>query len=389
MPNSENSKNRFKSISFVDYKPAELRIKKEWLIIYYAKNPENNKLERQRFRVPVISDIKERLKYGKKIVAELNIKLSQGWSPFLEESGKNFKSFTTVCEEWDKHLKKKLKDDVLRPDTIRSYNSNLNILKEFIQLKNKKIVFAVQINRLFCVEYLDYIYIERGGSARTHNNHLGFLKSFCNWMLTRGILKENPVIPIQNLSVPKKTREYIPKSTREAIDSKLKTYKNAYRVLCMSTYYCIIRNTELGKLKVKDVNLSENSIFVSKDISKNRKDEYVTIPEQFKSTLANHIKDANPDFYLFSADNYYTGSVKMPVRKIQNGWDRLRRDLSLPAKYQFYSLKDSGITDLLLSGIPAITVRDQARHYDIKITELYTPRNMGCNEKIRNAGVNF
>ena len=105
MPNSQKSLPRNKSIAFVDYKPAELRINKDWLIVYYAKNPVTGKLECQRLRVPVINNKTERLKQDKKIVLEINNKLVAGWSPFLEETGKNYKTFKEVINAFLKQLK--------------------------------------------------------------------------------------------------------------------------------------------------------------------------------------------------------------------------------------------------------------------------------------------
>lgn len=48
--------------AFIDYKPAELRTGKDWLILFYCKNPITNKLERFRYRVPLIKSITERKK---------------------------------------------------------------------------------------------------------------------------------------------------------------------------------------------------------------------------------------------------------------------------------------------------------------------------------------
>ena len=79
----------------------------------------------------------------------------------------------------------------------------------------------------------------------------------------------------------------------------------------------------------------------------------------------------------------------MPVRKIQNNWDRLRKKLDFKKEYQFYSLKDTGITDLFLAGLPSLKIRNQARHSTVQITELYTPRNMGCDETIRLSNSKF
>lgn len=389
MQNSQNLNSRTKSIVFVDYKPAELKINKDWIIVYYAKNPINGLLERQRLRAPSNQSKTERLKHGKRIVSEINMKLASGWSPYLEESGKNYKSLATAIDEFLKHIRKQIADNVFRPDTLRTYNSNLNLIKQFIQEKRLNVTFALEINRKFCIQYLDWVYLDRNNSPRTRNNHLNFLKLFCEFILSRGILNENPAIGIAPMKLPTKTRTVFPEAIKTALNKKLLTYDSGFRVLCMATYYCFIRNSELGKLTVKNLNLKENSIFIPKEISKNKKDEFVTIPTPFLEMLINHLKNANENDFVFSSDNFNPGPKKMPVRKIATAWEKIRTDLNLENKYQFYSLKDTGITDLLNSGIAAIKVRDQARHYDIKITEIYTPRNKSCDEVIRNSNVTF
>jgi integrase/recombinase XerD len=389
MPNSKNSSTRNKCTAFIDYKPAELRTNKDWIIVYYAKHPINGALVMQRLRVPAMKNKAERLRHGKKIVLEINLKLVDGWSPYLEETGKNFKTFKEVIEEFLKHLKKQLKDGVMRADTLRTYNSNLNLLQQYFVEKSIKINFAVEINKKTCVNYLDWIYLDRNNSPRTRNNHLIFLKLFCSFLVSRGVLSENPTAGIQPMKLPPKTRQVFPEDVKNKIDTKLQSYNNGFHALCMTTYFCLIRNTELGKLKVSMVNLEESSIFLPKEISKNKKDEFITIPSQFLPILKNHIGKASLSDYLFSNDNFNVGTIQMPVRKIASAWEKIRDELKLEKKYQFYSLKDTGITDLLNSGIPAIKVRDQARHYDIKITELYTPRNKGCDAAIQDANVSF
>lgn len=389
MQNSQQTFSRVGITAFIDYKPAELKINKDWLIVYYAKNPVTGKLERHRLRVPYLSSKKERLLLGKKIALEINNRFAQGWSPYFEETGKNYKTFKIVVEEFLTRIKKQLKDGVLRADTIRAYNSNMNLLQEFIVKKNIKITFALEINKKFCNDYLDYIYIDRNNSPRTRNNHLGFLKLFCGFLVDRGILAENPVNGIKPMISQPKKRAVFPDHVKKQINDKLLTYNNEFYTVCMTTYFCLIRNTELGKLKVSMINIEQSCIFLPKEISKNKKDEAVTIPAQFLEVLKKHINPNFPNDYVFSSDNFKQGEKQMPVRKIASAFDKLRADLELESKYQFYSFKDTGITDLLNSGIPAIKVRDQARHYDIKITELYTPRNKGCDNVVQNAFISF
>lgn len=390
MQNSQkNYSTRNKSIAFIDYKPAELRINKDWMIVYYAKNPVSGKLECQRLRVPMLSNKSERLKHGKKITLEINNKLAAGWSPFFEETGKNYKTLNEVIDAFLKQLQKQLTDGVVRQDTIRTYNSNLNLFKQFLSEKHIKITFAIEVNKKICLQYLDWVYVDRNNSPRTRNNHLIFLKLFCSFLVARGVLNENPTAGILPMKLPKKTREVFPVDVKTLIQEKLQSYDNGFYTLCMTTYFCLIRNTELGKLLVGMVNIESSSIFLAKEISKNKKDETITIPSQFLPALKAHIGNASADKYLFSSDNFKVGSEPMPVRKIASAWEQLRTELNLEKKYQFYSLKDTGITDLLNSGIPAIKVRDQARHYDIKITELYTPRNQGCDTTIAAAKITF
>ena len=45
------------------------------------------------------------------------------------------------------------------------------------------------------------------------------------------------------------------------------------------------------------------------------------------------------------------------------------------AQYKFYSLKDTGITNMLRH-YDVLSVRDQARHSSILMTDIYTPHDI-------------
>ena len=78
--------------------------------------------------------------------------------------------------------------------------------------------------------------------------------------------------------------------------------------------------------------------------------------------------------------NYLFGDMFKPSeewrdsKQFRDYWNRhVRKDLKLPAEYKFYSLKDTGITNMLRSNTDPISVRDQARHSSLLITNTYTP----------------
>ena len=389
MQNSEGLKGKFSRVIFIDYKPAELKLNKEWIIVYYSKNPTTNRLERIRLRVPTLESKTDRLKLAKLTVVAINLKLSSGWSPFLEQAGTTYKTFDAAVEDFLTSIKKQVKDNVVRPDTLRTYNSNLNMLRQYIKEKQLKIVFALELKKQFCVNYLDWIYLERNSSPITRNNHLAFLRLFSAFLISRGVLNENPTTGLQSMKPLPKTRQLFPEAIKQKIYTELQTYDNGYSTLCMATYFCFIRNSELGKLKVWMLNFKDNSIFLPKEISKNKKDESVTIPSQFLSDIKKHVGNSPLDYFVFSSNEFKPGLKKMPANKIANAWDELREKLKIEKIYQFYGLKDTGITDLLNSGIPAIKVRDQARHSELRITEMYAIRNNNCDSVIQEANISF
>jgi integrase/recombinase XerD len=390
MPKLENTSPRAKSVVFIDYKPAELRIGKDWLIIYYAKNPVTNVMERHRLRVPAMTNKKERLKHGHRIVVEINKKLAADWSPYLESPGKIYRSFQESSEKFLEQVRKEIKDGIKREDTYRAYKSYLSMIGAYIKEKAIKITFVIEIDRNFAVNYLDWIYYDRGNSPTTYNNHLLFLKNFCNFLISRGYMKENPTREIQRKKELKKKREVITPKIKKHLAENLPILDFHYYVLCMLTYYCMIRRTELTKLKVSDVYLDYNYISISSIIGKNTKaDQYVTIPEEMKGGLMRHLYQANANDFLFSKNDFKPGHEQLKPKKITDTWGRIQKILGIPKEFQFYSLKDTGITDLFDLGISPLKIRDQARHSDLKQTERYTPKTKAGDTSLINSGVSF
>ncbi len=388
MQKIQKPSSRIKATVFVDFKPAEIKLCKEWIIVYYAKNPITQELDRKRLRVPTMKDKAERLRHAKRIVLEINQKLYSGWSPFFEESAKSFKPLEIAIDEFLKGIDKMVSDNILRPDTKRTYTSNSNLLKKFVAEKTK-IKFAIEINQKFCNNYADWIYYERKSSPRTRNNHVEYLNIFCNYLIQRGVLGENPTKAVQRLKLPSKKRIAFEVNIKEKINKYFESLTNGFPALCMTTYYCFIRNSELKNLRVRDIDLANSSIFLSKDFSKNKKDEIVTIPDNFINQITSHIKNANENDYVFSANDFLAGKHIMPVRKIGTAWDKLRSKLNLESKYQFYGFKDTGIQDLFNSGMPTLKVRDQARHSELKITEIYAQRNNIVDQAIKTSKLQF
>ena len=62
-------------------------------------------------------------------------------------------------------------------------------------------------------------------------------------------------------------------------------------------------------------------------------------------------------------------------KRIGRIWGYIRDELKLPVAYQFYSLKDTGITEMLEAGVPAKFVKELADHHSLEMTERYTHKS--------------
>ena len=380
---------------FIDYIPAELKERKTWVIEYYAIDPyETNpskRLKRRRNRVKPMVNKTERRKFAKRIITNLNTKLAEGWTPFInEENKKSFTELKVIFEVFLKEVEQQIKKDVLRPDTLRAYNSYTNNFKKYLIDIRKENLFVNEFKEKLCRDFLNVIFFERNNSAKTHNNYLTFLGIISKWMIRKQYISNDPTKSISKIKETEKKRQIIPKTIRELIFKHFLKTNKGYHVLCLVAYYCLIRRTELTKLKVSDVILKNGIISIPGTISKNKKTQIVTIPLELMNFLVNHLNGSKNSDYLFSENKFKTGQKQLDPKKISDTWSKMRKALNIDDSYQWYSLKDTGITNYLQLGIPTIDVKNQARHHSISQTETYIPKTiMKAVDNIQLAKLNF
>ncbi len=386
MSNSQNP--NFNRIPLIDYIPASLKKGKKgnWIIEFYVMNPLAKKLKRIRRRVKPISNTRERERFAKHIVVTVNDKLRCGWNPITEKEGTH--SFILIQDVLDTYLnqiQKQVKDGTLRSDTMRSYKSQVNTFSVFLKNRPKEDQFCVNFDRKLIVDFLDHIYYERDNGTASYNNYLGAMVRIGNYMADRGYIKINDALKIQRKEKTIKTRIVIPPVDRKIIFEHLLREDPGFGVFCMMEYYELLRPTEMTKMKVGDLSIINDVIYIRKEVSKTKREATLRILKEFRPYLIDHIKKANNSDWLFSNNNYLPGPKQLPRKKFTATWNALRDTLNLDKKYQLYSLKDTGITDMLNAGIPAIVVRDHARHADLSMTNKYVAVAKGVDpEKINN-----
>jgi integrase len=364
-----------------------LHIGTEWYVIFYAFDPLQNKMRRKRVKLNHIKKISDRRKYADGLLKRLIQKLEQGWNPWIEEENeKSFHLFKDVVLQYRKYLDKMFSDNLYREDTYVSYVSQLRNIERWNEERKIPITYIYQFNTTFARDFLEHVFIERNNTARTRNNYLAFIRTFSTYLLQRQYINVSPTEGIANISRLhiKKNRTVI----EEADLVRLYNYcnkRNKYFLLaCYVLHYCFIRPKEMSFIQMKHISIKNQTITIPGNISKNHKSGVVTLPEKVIHLMIDlDIFKSPNDYYLFSGQ-FKPGKTRHTEKQFRDYWTRsIRKDLKFPANYKFYSLKDSGITSMLRK-YDTITVRDQARHADILMTDTYTPHDIQkANELIK------
>ena len=152
-------------------------------------------------------------------------------------------------------------------------------------------------------------------------------------------------------------------------DYFIRTRQIPYLYIMQLCYRCLIRPKEILMLKIKDIDFVENIINLPAEVAKNHNARTIGVPAEIMAYL-NNLRNHEPDDYIFSK-GYLPGPELKTSKDTVRTWAQMREQLSLPMKYQFYSLKDTGITELLERGVPAKYVKELADHSSLVVTERY------------------
>lgn len=356
-----------KSKVSLTFKPATLHEGKDWVVQYYIQDPVSEKLVRKKIRLNSIKSIPERRKYGKELVRELNERLYAGWNPFLEASAPNGFTKINVCIET--FLKAKTKE--LRPDSMRSYRSFSDRFLNWLEKAGKKEIFVVNFESHHANAFLNELYRDESISNKTWNNYLTFFRSLWNWMVEQEYAVKNQFAGFTKKQAEKKERIVIPARERERIREYLEQKDPNLLIASLLVFHSLLRPKEISMLKPDYFMLKKQVIRIPAGVAKNRTERMATIPDALMPYLVewnfNHAKAGD---FIWS-QNFVPGSTPVNSRKWAAKWDRMRNALKLPKQMVLYSLRDSGIIQLLQDGVSPRDVMLHADHSSLEITSQY------------------
>lgn len=329
-------------------------------------DPGIGKMRRKKIHLDYIKSSIDRNQHAAVLISTLTRKLIGGWNPWVEDmSSRGFTLLDDIIENYKLYIKR-----CGRKKTYQSYTSRCNILQEYNMSRMSPIKYAYQFDKAFIVEFLDWILLDRDSGARTRNNYKGWCSAFGDYMVQRKYVENNPAEGISKIPEDSKLRQPLTAGMMRSMRSHLKKTDPHFLLAVMMEYYTFIRPTELTNLRLQDIEIKEQRIFISKEYSKNKRDAYVGLNETIIRMMISLGTFRFPGNYYLFGKGFVPSAEKSGADQFNKRWVKMRKHLRWGEQYQFYSLKDTGIRDLAnAEGI--VIARDQARHTDISTTNRY------------------
>lgn len=333
---------------------------------YYYYLPDSGEKKRVKKFFDHIKKKTERKAEMEKYIQTTAVLLRQGWRPFHSNTtDRSYRKFKDVLGMYRSSL---CRYD--RRKTIDNYSSRIKIMEDYLQEHQLTEIYCYEFDNKLCVEFLDWLMFKREVSARTINNYKGWLSSLAKWMIERSYIRENPVEKIKKMRETPKKRQPLNSEQLKIIFQYLKKTDRAFLLACLFEYFTFIRPQELSHVKIGDISVMNQTVFVPGKVSKNHKDGMVALNPALINLMIDLGHLSKPSHYYLFGRNFEPSADHADADQFNKRWTHMRKRLGLPSDLKFYSLKDSGIRDLA-NEKGVVVARNQARHSDVATTNKY------------------
>lgn len=321
-------------------------LSKQWFIHYYDEKGKRIRIYKGINHLPTV---KQRHEAAKKLIKDISLKRKNLSHQKIKAT--ILKAFENRKPTWRKR-------------TIQCKKSKISIFLKWMETKdwtNESILDFFQ--HLTDTHY----------NPSTYNDYILNVRDVLRWINAEELLegverrKKHPV-----------PATYFTKSQIDFLANALKNKDPELWFFVQFVYYCFLRpRAELRMLKVGDIILEEQKIVVHPDIAKNKKLQYIAIPDAFYPTVEQKIKGRNPNEYIFQGKGHMKpiGQSTLSARHrqilIELGFDTKR--------YKLYSWKHTGAVMAVKAGVHVKQLQIQLRHHSLDQVDEYL-RQLGVSD---------
>jgi integrase len=254
----------------------------------------------------------------------------------------------------------------LRPDSVRTYKSHIKILLQY----------CTEIND-FDVNQKSFFYefrlclLQKKKSNTYCNAILSTTISMLNMLVDRGLIEKNNLSGMKQLRVAESMNPPFSAHEKEQIRQYLYLYERGLYHFTIFIHQLFIRRTELCRLKIKDIDLQRNTINISGEISKNKRNAILTITPLLRKTIEEILTDENKkNWYVFGKGLKPSATYLNPTR-VSEKHRKCLQILNISSEKTLYTWKDTGIVDAYRAGVDIVTLQRIVRHSSLEELQKY------------------
>ena len=264
-------------------------------------------------------------------------------------------------------------------NTIIGYQNHLELFISFI--KNKKIQELKNIDYNTIRSYINYLY-EKNYNPKSICNHISSLRSFFKYLKNEEIIKNNPLILIENPKLERKLPKYLYYEDIEKILNTPDTNNDVGirdALILELLYVTGIRVSELVNIKLSDIDYKNKKIKITGKGNKQR----IVIYGNKCSDLIDKYLCIRPNFLKNNTDYLIFGvkGNKINDRVIRNIINNLATKAGIKIKISPHTFRHTFATHMLNEGADLRSVQELLGHENLSTTTIYTHVT---NERLRN-----
>lgn len=344
---------------------ADGNIAARWTVYYFFKDPDNGKYHRfSQYISAKYLTRSQRYARAKEMIREINYKLSRGFNPFAQHN----RSLTSLSASLDYYLD--TTKVFHRSRTNTSYRSYVKQFKLWAQDHGYDKLPIDAFNYNHAGQYMESV----GGrkiSKRTYNNILQATKTCFNFLVEKEYLMVNPFFKQKKIKLDDTEIIAFTPSELKIVGETLPSYDYNLYVIALLIFNCFLRPQEIVRLKVRHLTGLKDVLHVSGEISKNKKEETITLTPVVRKAIKNLDLNYPGEYYVF-ARGMKRGEKEIASTRLADAWSEYAKKNNI--EKNIYALKHTGNGMAIENGASARDLQLQNRHSSLEETQKYLDR---------------
>lgn len=255
-------------------------------------------------------------------------------------------------------------------ETQKSYKSDLSTFEEYLEHKYNCPIYINEITLSDLEDYLFYLKTKKLKPASRSRN-LYTLRSLFSYAYKNRLVEWNIANELEPIKLQHKERTFLSKN--EVAELVQAIEHPVIHTVVQTLFYTGLRISECLNLKLKDVNLNSNLIYVIN--GKGGKNRTIPINDNLSKLLIKYINSTrkNLDSEFFFATEK---SGKLTPQYVNRYLNDTVKVLGWQKHVTAHILRHSFASNLIKSGVNLVYVQKLLGHSNLKVTSIYTHANI-------------